>query len=69
MNKPLIISDTNFRSLKLKKQIIKIFNKEIIKRSNIIIVIGGDGFMLKTLKKIKIQKNHFMELIQVIMDF
>jgi hypothetical protein len=27
-------------------------------------VIGGDGFMLQTLKKIKIQKNNFMELIQ-----
>ena len=60
MSKPLIISDQNSRSLKLKKQIIKIFNKEIIKRPNIIIVIGGDGFMLKTLKKIKIPKNHFM---------
>ena len=69
MNKPFIISDTNSRSLKLKKQINKIFNKEIIKRSNVVIVIGGDGFMLKTLKKIKILKNHFMELIQVIMDF
>ena len=34
------------------------------------VVIGGDGFMLKTLlKKIKILKNFFMELIQVIMDF
>ena len=69
MNKPIIISDTNSRSLKIKRQIIKIFNKEVINRSNIIIVIGGDGFMLTTLKKIRIQKNHFMELIQVIMDF
>ena len=51
MNIPLIISDNNARSLKLKKQIIKIFNKEKIRRANIIIVIGGDGFMLKTLKK------------------
>ena len=59
MNKPLIISDTNFRSLRLKKQIIKIFNKEIIKRSNVIIVIGGDGFMLKTLKKNKNSKKSF----------
>ena len=53
---PLIISDTNSRSLKLKRQIIKIFNKEKIKRNNIIIVIGGDGFMLKTLKKNKNSK-------------
>ena len=59
MNIPLIISDTNSRSLNLKKQIIKIFNKEKIKRTNIIIVIGGDGFMLKTLKKNKNSKKSF----------
>ena len=56
MNKLTIISDKNSRSLKLKTQIIKILNKNKVKRSNVIIVIGGDGFMLKTLKKIKIQK-------------
>ena len=59
MNKPLIISDTNSKSLKIKKQIIKSINKEKIKRSNIIIVIGGDGFMLKTLKKNKKSKKLF----------
>ena len=59
MSKPLIISDKNSRSLKLKKQITKILNKEIIKRPNIIIVIGGDGFMLKTLKKNKNSKKSF----------
>ena len=51
MNKLLIISDKNSKSLKIKKQIIKIFKKENLKRTNIIIVIGGDGFMLQTLKK------------------
>ena len=51
MNKLLIISDTNSRSLKIKKQIIKIVNNIKIKKSNLTIVIGGDGFMLKTLKK------------------
>jgi len=59
MNKPLIISDINSKSLKLKKQIIKILNKEKIKRSNIIIVIGGDGFMLQTLKKNKKSNKSF----------
>ena len=53
MNKSLIISDNNSKSLKIKKQIIKLINKEKIKKSNIIIVIGGDGFMLKILKKNK----------------
>jgi len=59
MNKPFIISDINSKSLKLKKQIIKILNKEKIKRSNIIIVIGGDGFMLQTLKKNKKSNKSF----------
>tara|TARA_Y200000002_G_scaffold237057_1_gene195822 strand:- start:194 stop:961 length:768 start_codon:yes stop_codon:yes gene_type:complete len=59
MNRPLIISDINSKSLKLKKQIIKILSKEKIKRSNIIIVIGGDGFMLQTLKKNKKSNKSF----------
>jgi len=59
MNKPIIISDINLKSLKIKKQISKILNKEKIKKSNIIIVIGGDGFMLQTLKKNKESKKSF----------
>jgi len=59
MNKLSVTSDTNPKSLRLKKQIIKIFNKEKIKRSNVIIVIGGDGFMLKTLKRNKNSKKLF----------
>ena len=51
MIKPLIISDKNFKSLKIKREIKKIFKKNQLKKKNIIIVIGGDGFMLKTLKK------------------
>ena len=51
MKKPYIISDKNFKSLKIKGQIKKILNKNKLKNSNIIIVVGGDGFMLKTLKK------------------
>jgi len=53
MNRPLIISDKNLKSLSIRKKIIKIFNKHKISRSNIVIVIGGDGFMLQTLKKNK----------------
>ena len=51
MIKPLIISDKNSKSLKIKREIKKIFKKNQLKKKNIIIVIGGDGFMLKTLKK------------------
>jgi len=59
MNKPLIISDTNSKSLKIKKKIIKILNKQRIKKTNVVIVVGGDGFMLKTLKKNKESKKSF----------
>ena len=53
MNRPLIISDKNIKSLKFKKKINKILSKEKINNSNLVIVIGGDGFMLETLKKYK----------------
>ena len=59
MNKTIIISDTNNRSFKIKKIITKELKLNPIKRSNIIIVIGGDGFMLQTLKKNKISSNLF----------
>ena len=53
MNKTLIISDKNSKSVRIKKQILKIFkNKPLIKK-DIVLVVGGDGFMLKTLKKNK----------------
>ena len=54
MNKKIkIISDVNQKSLKIKSLLIKELNENNIKRSNIIIVIGGDGFMLQALKKNK----------------
>tara|TARA_B100000963_G_scaffold298027_1_gene269638 strand:+ start:1510 stop:2277 length:768 start_codon:yes stop_codon:yes gene_type:complete len=59
MNKALIISDTNTKSLKIKKQISKILNKDTFLKPNLIIVIGGDGFMLKVLKKYKNSKKTF----------
>ena len=59
MNKPLIISDANPKSLKIKKQVINLLNKNKVKKSNLIIVIGGDGFMLQTLKKNKTTKKSF----------
>ena len=59
MTKPLIISDTNNKSLKIKKFLTKILKINQIKKSNLVIVIGGDGFMLKTLKKNKNPSNLF----------
>ena len=52
MNNIQIISDKNLRSLKIKKSLLKILKSEF-KKPKTIIVIGGDGFMLQTLKKIR----------------
>ena len=51
IKKLLIISDNNSSSIKLKKILTKILHSKNIIRKNLIIVIGGDGFMLQTLKK------------------
>ena len=59
MNKPVIISDINKESLNIKKFLVKSINSKLIKRSNLVIVIGGDGFMLQTLKKNKKRTNLF----------
>ena len=47
-----IISDTNKKSQKIKSILLKKLKDKKIK-SKVAIVIGGDGFMLKTLKKNK----------------
>ena len=53
MDKILIISDKNSKSLKIKKKINNIVKKKYFGKKNLVIVIGGDGFMLQTLKKNK----------------
>ena len=59
MEKIQIISDKNLKSKKIKNSLVKILNKTILKKTNIIIVIGGDGFMLQTLKRNKRSKKFF----------
>ncbi len=54
-----IISDKNQKSLKIKKKLIKQINKSNFINQKIIVVIGGDGFMLQTLKKNKRLKKQF----------
>ena len=54
-----IIFDKNFKSQKIKNSLVKIFKNSKLPRSNITVVIGGDGFMLKTLKKNKKSKKFF----------
>ena len=53
MIKPLIISDKNKKSLKIKSFILKKIKTNPLVKLNLVIVIGGDGFMLQTLKKNK----------------
>ena len=57
MSKPQIISDTNKKSLRIKSLIKNKLSK--FKLKNLNIVIGGDGFMLKTLKKYKNSSKYF----------
>ena len=59
MTKLQIISDKNTKSYKIKKLLVKKLNQELFKKDNLIIVIGGDGFMLQTLKKNKNSKKQF----------
>ncbi len=54
-----ILYDKNLKSLKIKSFIVNKLKKYPIKKRNISIVIGGDGFMLQTLKKNKDSKKMF----------
>ncbi len=59
MKKIQIISDKNKRSQEIKNKILKELNKTKVLNDKKIIVIGGDGFMLKTLKRNKKTKKSF----------
>ena len=59
MSKLQIISDKNKKSLKIRKLITTTLKSNNFKKDNLIIVIGGDGFMLQTLKKNKNLKKQF----------
>jgi NAD+ kinase len=58
MNKINIVSDKNFKSKKIKSFLEKNKKKIKLNKTNLHIVIGGDGFMLQTLKK-NIKSNKF----------
>ena len=59
MSKLQIISDKNKRSLNIKSLLIKKIDTYQFTQANLVIVIGGDGFMLETLKKNKNTKKKF----------
>tara|TARA_B100000795_G_C22780646_1_gene432104 strand:+ start:43 stop:834 length:792 start_codon:yes stop_codon:yes gene_type:complete len=50
-NKAYIVFDRTLSSLKIKSYLIKKIVKTTLLKSDFIIVLGGDGFMLETLKK------------------
>jgi NAD+ kinase len=56
-DKVYLVFDKTKASLRIKSILIKKINITTLRKSNIIIVIGGDGFMLQTLKSLyKFQK-------------
>jgi len=59
MIKTLIISDKNKKSLRIKSFILKRIKTNPLIKLNLVIVIGGDGFMLQTLKKNKNSSKSF----------
>ena len=59
MTNVLIVSDKNLRSSKIRNAVLKKIKSHPITKSNLIIVIGGDGFMLETMKKYNKYKKPF----------
>ena len=58
-DKVYLVFDKTKSSLKIKSILIKKVNITTLKKYNIIIVLGGDGFMLQTLKKLHKYKKPF----------
>jgi NAD+ kinase len=61
-DKVYLVFDKTKNSLKIKSFLLKQIHITSLKKSNIIIVIGGDGFMLQTLKKLYKFKKPFYGL-------
>ena len=59
MSKFQIISDKNQKSVTIKRLLTKEIGSYQFKQKKLIIVIGGDGFMLQILKKNKLSKKIF----------
>ena len=58
-NNIYLVFDKTKASLKIKSLLIKKVNVTTLNKANIIIVLGGDGFMLQTLKKFYKYKKFF----------
>ena len=51
-DKIYLVFDKTKASLKIKSLLVKKLNITSLKKSNVVVVVGGDGFMLQTLKKL-----------------
>ena len=69
MRKFNFVFDKSKKAITLKKIICKRFRNFSANNSDAIVVGGGDGFMLKTIKKLYKFKKPFMELIVVLLVF
>jgi len=58
-DKIFLIFDKTYHSLKIRNILVKKIETTSLKKSNVIIVLGGDGFMLQTLKKLYKYKKPF----------
>ena len=56
------VFDNTLKSLKEKKRYLKKYKNYSAKKANLIIVVGGDGFMLQTLKRLRKYKRPFYGL-------
>ena len=45
------VVDKTVKASKFKKKLFNVYRNHSIRKSNVIVVVGGDGFMLETLKK------------------
>ena len=59
MNKLHIVSDKNKKSIRIRNLLINKIKNYKFKKNNLTIVIGGDGFMLKILKRNKKLKKQY----------
>ena len=59
LNNYFVIADTNKKSSIIMRKVLKLIKPVLLSDSNIIIVIGGDGFMLQILKKYHKYKKFF----------
>ena len=53
------VIDNTLKAIKAKKIILKKYKNYTPKKSNVIVVVGGDGFMLQSLKKYQKYKKPF----------